>query len=736
MPAMTTTEKENNDISLNCSELNSVNILNKELPDSPTTYNLYCLLVTLIALVVRLVKISFPDAVVFDEVHFGKFASYYLERRFFFDVHPPLAKLFFALIGYFARYDGYFKFDSVGQSYIEGGDIVAPYVTYRVVNALLGTLIVPLIFNSLKELNCFAITCAFGSLLFALDNAQVCQTRFIFLDTLLLLSIIATIYSYIRYYKCEITPGKSFSKEWYIWLIQTGIYLSCAISCKYVGVMTYATIGIAVLYNLWQLFCQLRSTNMRIFIRYFLQKLNYLVMLPFLLYLFWFWIHFQILIYDGEESEILSETFQDSLIPNEDLFQRHDQYNVKFYDKITIRHSFSEIFLGVGNDTNNTILGTNTTSDMTVWQVLPESQCDYSEWNSILTLNTNVRFQNVYTGKYLTSNNMLDASPETHSEITRFALVDKDVADTYMYEYTLFNLLSLREIDFGHVVSSNKTTFKIFNPELECTLYMDNKASSYLDVGKPLIMANMDLEKIDFVYNNWKIDSIIDLDKGRGREATDRRFTQYPFFSKWSELQNSMFMYNNDLSAEHNFASQPSAWPLSISGVLYWTRAENREQIYFIGNIIAWWFETATLLIYGMMVMVDILLPNSAIGIFKDNSRERMYGPLAFLFIGWACHYFPFYLMERQKFLHHYLPAQMISCLFTAIFWESLLQVNVTKPDNSSQTRRRLFSSYMFLLVPILACFVFYGPIIYGWPVLEPEQLQQREWFDIDLNFT
>lgn len=35
----------------------------------------------------------------FDEVHFGRFTTYFLNGTFFFDVHPPLVKLVFAYTG-------------------------------------------------------------------------------------------------------------------------------------------------------------------------------------------------------------------------------------------------------------------------------------------------------------------------------------------------------------------------------------------------------------------------------------------------------------------------------------------------------------------------------------------------------------------------------------------------------------------------------------------------------------
>ena len=91
------------------------------------------LFVTFAAIALRFYRISEPRQVVFDEVHFGGFASHYLKGTYFFDVHPPLGKLIIAGIGHFYGYKGTFAFKDIGDAYET--DPTVPFVQMRQVMA-------------------------------------------------------------------------------------------------------------------------------------------------------------------------------------------------------------------------------------------------------------------------------------------------------------------------------------------------------------------------------------------------------------------------------------------------------------------------------------------------------------------------------------------------------------------------------------------------------------------------
>src|SRR5262249_52383307 len=73
-----------------------------------------------------------PNAVVWDEIYYKRFAGHYFDHTFYFDPHPPLANLLFAAV---ARIAGVPAATLLSD---------APAPGLRVLPALCGTLLVPL----------------------------------------------------------------------------------------------------------------------------------------------------------------------------------------------------------------------------------------------------------------------------------------------------------------------------------------------------------------------------------------------------------------------------------------------------------------------------------------------------------------------------------------------------------------------------------------------------------------
>ncbi|CCF58596.1 hypothetical protein KAFR_0E04460 [Kazachstania africana CBS 2517] len=722
----------------------SQNWLLRDKPDTAGKYHTYCTIVTLIALVARFYKIWYPKEVVFDEVHFGKFASYYLERTFFFDVHPPFAKMMIAFIGWLTGYDGSFKFDEIGYSYETNP---APYLAYRSFNAILGTLTVTLVFNTLKELNFKAVTCAFGALLVAIDNAHVTETRLILLDAILIIAIAASFYCYVRFYKVQLVAP--FSSSWYFWLYATGISLSFVMSTKYIGVMTYAAIGTAVVVNLWQLLDVRAGLNLRTFMRHFSRRLNGLVLIPFVIYLFWFWVHFEILNTSGPGDPFMSSEFQETLF---DSVSTIDSKQVNFHDIVTFKHTDTDAFLhshllnyplryedGRISSQGQQVTAYAFEDANNQWEILPARG---NENNEIVKLNEPIRLRHVASNTYLLAHDVASPLFPTNEEITT---ISEEEANGERYKETLFTFQPLKKGDEGHVLKSKMARFRIFHLDTAVALWTHN--DEFLPdwaFNQQEVNGN---KKITEPSNNWSVDSIVNLSEER-KKYVPKVVKSMPFLSKWLELQKNMFVQNNKLSSEHPFASQPESWPGSLSGVSFWTSDEEKKQIYFIGNIVGWWLQVISICVFVGIVLADMITRQRSFFALNKITREKLYGPISFFFAGWVCHYFPFFLMGRQKFLHHYLPAHLIACMLTAAIWEVIFSdcksLRVTKDEEEAGAAfdkdPKIYSLplncfFFIAAVAVFSFFVYFAPLIYGDVSLSPEGVVARQWLDIKLNF-
>ncbi|KAI7856270.1 Dolichyl-phosphate-mannose-protein mannosyltransferase-domain-containing protein [Circinella umbellata] len=283
---------------------------------------------TLWACYIRLWKIAQPSSVVFDEVHFGGFASKYIKTRFFMDVHPPLAKMLIALVAKLSGFDGSFDFKDIGKDYIEPG---VPYIPMRVFCALNGVLTVPIAYWTLRSSGHSVAAGVVAALMVCYENGLITNNRHILLDPVLLSFTAATTLTWINFHNQQHRP---FQFWWYFWLALTGLGLGLTVSCKWVGLFTIATVGVSTIKNLWEIWGNTRIP-LPIFARHFAARSLCLIVIPIVTYMIMFRIHFHTLPNSGEGNGFMSPEFQQSLAGHK---LADTPIDIAYGSKVYIRH--------------------------------------------------------------------------------------------------------------------------------------------------------------------------------------------------------------------------------------------------------------------------------------------------------------------------------------------------------------------------------------------------------------
>ncbi|KAK7012199.1 glycosyltransferase family 39 protein [Favolaschia claudopus] len=692
---------------------------------------------TALAFALRFYKINQPDQVVFDEVHFGKFAAYYISREYYFDVHPPFAKLLFGLAGWFVGFDGKFLFENIGDSYIENH---VPYVGMRALPAILGSLTIPVVYAIMKESGYSTAISAFSAAIILFDNAHIAQSRLILLDATFIFFMALTMYSYVRFQKLRYW---AFSTEWWTWLTLTGVFMACVWGSKVNGVLTVAAVGIAVLIDLWDILDVRKDGHtMEHFWRHFTARAIGFILVPFIIYLSFFYVHFAVLIKSGPGDNFMSPAFQETLAGNEMLLNSQE---IKYYDTVTIRHKDTKVFLhshieryplkyedgrissqgqqvtGYGhNDTNNN------------WQIIPTKALPETGRGRFVRHGDLIQLLHINTQSHLLTHDVASPLMPTNQEFTTHP---KD--DRTRYNDTLF-YININDGHDGEVIKSKAGHFRLIHAPTKVALWTHTKQLPDWAFKQQEINGN---KAANDKTTTWFVEDVIATegeDFANRTQAEAKQPKHMNFFKKFGELQLLMLQHNAGLTASHPYASGPINWPFLLSGISFWTESDTQKQIYLIGNVVGWWTCIIALSIYVGILGADLLARRRGLDPIPDPVRNRLWNSAGFFTLFWGVHYAPFFLMSRQLFIHHYLPSHLASAMVAGAVLSFILSETVNYPISvwgpTTRARPKLYADLGIKAPIIVAGFsvalgvvmLYFAPLTYGTPGLTGEQVNAR----------
>ncbi|KZF20515.1 glycosyltransferase family 39 protein [Xylona heveae TC161] len=677
---------------------------------------------TALATIVRLFRIYQPSSVVFDEVHFGGFASKYIKGRFFMDVHPPLAKLLLTLAGWIAGFDGNFDFKDIGKDYLGPG---VPYVAMRLLPAICGVLTVPTMFMTLKATGCRTNTAALGAGLLIFENALVTQSRFILLDSPLIIFTAFTALAWTSFTnQHEQGPTKAFQPSWWFWLVATGFGLGATASVKWVGLFTIAWVGGLTLVQLWVLLGDPQNVTPRLWFKHFFARAFCLIIVPVTFYLAMFAIHFLCLVNPGEGDGFMSSEFQATL--NSKAMQDVPA-DVVLGSRVSIRHHNTQggylhshghmyptgskqqqITLYPHKDDNNLWLLENQTQPEGTDGPIPGPRAWDNFEPTFIQDGSVIKLYHLITDRRLHSHDLRPPVTEAdwQNEVSAYGYegFEGDAND-------LFRVEIVKSMSEGAEAKARlrtiQTKFKLVHIMSGCVLF--SHKVKLPDWG-------YEQQEVTCAKGGTLPNSVWYIEQNEHPllgEASEKVNYRHPgFFGKFWELQKVMWTTNAGLVESHAWDSRPPSWPILRRGINFWGR--DHRQIYLIGNPLIWWTSSAAIATYVLFKAFAVLRWQRGYKDYSISTFKRFDYEIGTTVLGWALHYFPFYLMQRQLFLHHYLPALYFAIIALCQIYDFI----TGRFQSFGLAQRPAFGqagAIIFLALSI-AVFSLYAPLAYGNP--------------------
>ncbi|XP_037082464.1 protein O-mannosyltransferase 1-like [Pollicipes pollicipes] len=638
------------------------------------------LLLLVVGLATRLYQLDMPRAVVFDEMHYGKYAAYYLKNLFFFDSQPPLGKQLLAFGTYLAGFDGEFVFDRIGTPYPDS----VPILRMRLLPAVVGSLLLPATYHLLRELGVSRRAAVLAGILMLLENALLTQSRFLFLEPFLLLFSVLGLLGLARGRRC----GGRLSLAALGWMVLGFGFLGAATAVRYSGLMPLLLGCVIVYRDFWTLVPR-RDVSGRQLAAQLTVRCLVMVAVPTAVYLGSFYAHLSVLYKAGSGHEgVMTSAFQASLEDGLANIVKNQPLLVGHGSQVTLRHALGRPCWLHSHDTPYPAVYDHDDEDRnssSQQQVSCFSGKDVNNWWIVKDPDTkDLRVQTPFqpfkhgdivqlvhglTGNHLNSNEFKAPLSSSEQEVSCYTKVNASlpVQDLWMVQ-----LVNPKETDgVWHAISS-QVRFVHTNDGLALK-YSGRKLPKWGHSQQEVVCDKV-INQDDTIWNveehrYGQAESSAETERQMDLLASDLipvTAMDLSFWRKFYELQLKMLFNNQEVVQGHTYASDPFEWLTMARGVAYWISPHSNAQIHLLGNAAVWAAASGALCLYAGLALVYLLRRRRGCYDIPDAEWTKMCTICQTILAGFAFNYVPYFVIDHTFFLHHYMLAYIFAVMITA----------------------------------------------------------------------
>ncbi|XP_033634905.1 protein O-mannosyl-transferase 2-like isoform X1 [Asterias rubens] len=661
------------------------------------------LAVSAVSLMTRLYKLNEPEHVCWDETHFGKMASYYINRTFFFDVHPPLGKMLIGLSGALSGYDGRFTFENPGQEYND-----ANYMGMRAFCAILGSAVAPLSFLTVVELTQSIQAGIMAASLIIFDTGCLTLSQYILLDPILLFFIMTSTYCLVMFLHSQ--SSTPFKLAWWLWMAATGISLACAFSVKFVGLFVILLAGVMTMKDLWRLLGDLSLSKTTLFY-HLLSRASCLIFLPMLIYLIGFAVHLKVLNQSGNGDAHFSSYFQSSLLGNS-LYNASMPKDIAYGSIITLRnhrvgggllHSHPHLYPEELGPKQQQITTYSHKDENNQWLVKrSDVELNPARPVQFVTHGDFVRLEHIRTGRNLHSHAEPAPISRDHYQVSAYGINGTgDMNDIWRVEMVRQTVGSRVRTVFSQI--------KLIHYRTECVLYTSGKQLPKWGWEQQEVTCNPDPRDSNDLWN------VEDHTNPRLPNISFEVLSP-SFWEKFIESHVVMLKGNSQLKPKvGEVTSRPWQWPFNYRGQWFSGGHKSPLGIYLLGNPIVFIGNLACLVVFLLLYGLWLLSEKKGCTVTPALRVrcQKTFSICELFFLGWLLHYAPFYIMGRVLYFHHYFPAMLFNSMLSGVVLDFILQsVGAYFP---SKTKLSVYnSSIVVVLSIVIHSFYLFHPLSYG----------------------